>query len=205
MKPISRNLKFICFILFAGTILASCTATSYLNVTYQPLPRSYELDGRKLFLDFKDMRADKIILRKTAQKKLKHFTGIFSLSLAPQGEKGAVIGAFYLPSLFQEALKYSLENMGAELLTEPGKDEPILEIVLKEFALDLVDRKWVATIRYETELTKNGRLLASQNISGNAERFDLLGRRDADRLLGEIFTDIVNKLDISKLFVQAGI
>lgn len=96
-----------------------------------------------------------------------------------------MVGAFYLPSLFQEAFTRSLVNMGAELLPEPKNDEPILEIVLKDFILDVVGRKWVASIRYETDLIKNGNLLASQNISGNAERYDLLGRKDADKLLGK--------------------
>ncbi|HPA15827.1 MAG TPA: hypothetical protein PKV75_11250 [Desulfobacterales bacterium] len=205
MKRIIQNLKFICFILLIGTVLAACATTSYLNVTYQPPPESYALDGKEIFFDFKDMRTDKTVLSETAQKKLKNFTGIFSLTVASQGEKGPVVGAFYLPSLFQEAFTRSLVNMGAELLPEPKNDEPILEIVLKDFILDVVGRKWVASIRYETDLIKNGNLLASQNISGNAERYDLLGRKDADKLLGEIFTDIVNKLDIHKLFEQAGL
>jgi uncharacterized lipoprotein YajG len=205
MKQINQKLKFVCLILFSGAVLASCATTSYLNVTYQPPPKCHDLDGREVFLDFKDLRADKTILRGTAQKKLKNFTGIFSLTLAAPGEKGDVVGAFDLPSLFQEAFQRSLQNMGAELLPEPKNNEPVLDIVLKEFILDVEDRKWMASIRYETGLIKNDQLLASQNISGSAERFDLLGRRDVDKLLGEIFTDIVNKMDIPKLFEQAGI
>jgi len=83
------------------------------------------------------------------------------------------------------------------------KTEPVIEIDLKKFFLDLVDRKWVAEISYEARLIKNNKLLATETISGNAERFKMFPQSDAEKVLGEIFTDVVNKLDFGKLFQQA--
>jgi hypothetical protein len=58
---------------------------------------------------------------------------------------------------------------------------------------------------FEARLMKEGELLASQTISGQAERLKVLGRRDADKVMGEIFSDVVNRLDVPRLFQQAGL
>ena len=93
--------------------------------------------------------------------------------------------------------------MGIEVLTEPEKTEPVIEIDLQNFLLDLVHRKWVAEISYEVRLIKDNKLLARETISGNAERLKMLSQSDAEKVLGEIFTDVVNKVDFRKLFQQA--
>ncbi len=50
---------------------------------------------------------------------------------------------------------------------------------------------------------KNGRLLAMQSVNGSAERLKVMGKSDAEKVLAELLTDMVNKLDIAKLFQQA--
>ena len=76
-------------------------------------------------------------------------------------------------------------------------------IALERFLLDLVHRNWTVTMSYEARVIKNGKVLASQMISGEAERLRLVGRGDADKVMGEIFTDLVNRLDVARLFQQA--
>jgi hypothetical protein len=39
----------------------------------------------------------------------------------------------------------------------------------------------------------------TKTISGDAERVKVIGQGDAEKILGEIFTEIVNQLDLSKL------
>jgi hypothetical protein len=116
-----------------------------------------------------------------------------------------VVGTFDLPSLFKTAFSRRLENMGIEILTEPEKTEPVIEIDLQNFFLDLVDRKWVAQISYEARLIKDNNLLARETISGDLERYKLLPQGDVEKVLGEIFTTLVNKLDFQKLFQQAAL
>ncbi len=58
---------------------------------------------------------------------------------------------------------------------------------------------------YEAKLVKDRKELAKQMISGQGERLKLVGRRQADIILGEIFTDLVNKANMSRLFRQAGL
>jgi hypothetical protein len=52
-------------------------------------------------------------------------------------------------------------------------------------------------------ILKNGRLLAVESVNGSAERLKVMAKSDAEKLLGELLTDMVNKLDLVKLFQQA--
>jgi hypothetical protein len=50
---------------------------------------------------------------------------------------------------------------------------------------------------------REGQVLSSQIVSGEAERLDVMGTEQADVVLSELLTDVVNKLDLSKLFLRA--
>ena len=78
-----------------------------------------------------------------------------------------------------------------------------LEIRLKEFKLDLAGRKWIFKMNYQANLLKNGSLLAMESVNGSAERLKVMGKSGAEEVLGEMLTDMVNKLDLAKLFQQA--
>ena len=78
-----------------------------------------------------------------------------------------------------------------------------LEIKLKEFKLDLVGQKWIMTMNYQADLSKNYDLRAMESVSGSAERLKVISESDAEKVLSELLTDMVNKLDLTKLFLQA--
>jgi hypothetical protein len=163
------------------------------------------LKGKKVFVGFEDARKSKDLIGKGAQEQYKNFSGNITLYFARGDEDGFRIGVYHIPSLFKAVFKERLEYMGAEVVSEKKESETEMMIVLKDLVLDLVDRDWVVTMDYEAKLMKDGEFLASQTISGQAERLKVLGRRDADKLMGEIFTDVVNKLDVPRLFQQAGL
>jgi hypothetical protein len=185
-----------------GAVVGACASKSYIGVNYRLPVASDDLKGKRVFLECRDIRSDKTIFGQKAKAEFKHFTGLFALSVH-QGKKPFVAGAFDLPSLFKEAFKRRFENSGLEVLTHHEKTIPVLEIDIKEFRLDLVDRKWVAEIRYEARLLKGDLLLVTKTISGEAERLKVIGQGDAEKVLGDIFTDIVNRLDFHKLLEQA--
>ncbi len=195
------------FILLLGSIwvivavVGACASKSYIDVNYRLPVASDDLKGKRVFLECRDIRSDKTIFGQKANAEFKHFTGLFSLSV-DQGKKSFVAGAFDLPSLFKEAFKRRLENSGLDVLTQPEKTIPVLEIVIKKFRLDLVDRKWVAGIKYEARLLKGDLLLVTTTISGDAERLKLIGQGGAEKVLGEIFTEIVNRLNLRKLLAS---
>lgn len=203
MKKITHDFLRFSLVMLIGIWVVTCATKSYINVNYRLPLSSHDLKGMKIFLELKDIRPVKTIFSERAKTKFKNFTGLFLFSLPNRGKKNFVVGAFDLPSLFKTAFSRRLENMEIEVLTEPEKKEPVIEIDLQNFLLDLVDRKWVAEISYEVRLIKDNKLLARETISGNAERLKMFSQSDAEKVLGEIFTDVVNKVDFRKLLQQA--
>jgi hypothetical protein len=57
---------------------------------------------------------------------------------------------------------------------------------------------------YQTILKESGDLVLSESISGTAERVKMVGSRDAEKLISELISDTINKVDITKLFQKAG-
>jgi hypothetical protein len=203
MKKTSHDMLLFSLVMFMGVLVLACATKSYINVNYQLPLSSYDLKGKKIFLEIKDMRPDKTIFSEKAKNKFKNFTGLFLFSLSQGEKKDYVVGAFDLPSLFKAAFSRRLENLGVVMLKEAETTEPVIEIDLQNFFLDLVDRKWMAQISYEARLIKDNKLLARETISGDAERYKLISQGDVEKVLGEIFTSLVNKLDFQKLLQGA--
>jgi hypothetical protein len=189
--------------LFSGVL--SCATVPELNLLYRLPAKTDELQGKKVFMWFEDMRKEKDLLGRGAQREYKSFPGNISFSLARGNEPGFKMGPHDVPSLFKEVFERRLEHLGVEVAAKREKGQIEMGIVLKEFVLDLVDRKWVATMGYEARLVKDENVLATQMITGEAERLKVVGRGAADQVMGDIFTDLVNRLDVSRLFQQAGV
>jgi len=113
------------------------------------------------------------------------------------------LGIYELPSLFSEVFKRRLEQEGVEVVATGGKAEIEMRILLEDFLLDLVNKTWKVRMAYEGRLVRNGEILSRQRISGEAERLKLIGQKEADKMLGEFFTDAINRLDVVRLFQQS--
>ncbi len=198
MKRTIRIILICCAVMITGIMQVACAKKSYIYIDYRLPVASDDLKGQSVFLDCQDARASKAIFGKKAEDEFKHFTGLFSL-VVYDGKEPFVAGAFDLKSLFKEAFSRRLQYMGIEVITQQDKTTPVVEIIVREFGLDLVDRSWVANITYDARLLKDNKLLYTVTNSGDAERVKLLGLGGAEKVLGEIFTDIVNQLDIRKL------
>jgi len=208
MKEINQALASVLFrglvTLLVSLLIFSCASIPELQVLYKLPPPSKQLKGRLVTLTVDDERASKTVLGKGAKEEFKGFSGNISLSVAGYNEKELRVGIFNVPDLMGEAFKRKLENLGVEVLSEKTLAKLELVIVLKEFSLDLDGREWVAKMSYEAKLIRARDTLTTQIIDGQAERYKVLGRGSADTLMGEIFTDMVNALDLSRLFKQAG-
>ncbi len=203
MKKLNQKVLLFSQILLISLFISACATKSYINVNYRLPVSSDSLQGETLFIKFTDVRADKSIFGKNAKAEFNNFTGIFSFSIDGGKKKSFVVGAFDLPSLFKEAFSKRLENVGIGVITEEEKAGSILEIVLQEVVLDLVDRKWVAEISYEARLIKDDILMAKESINGKAERTKVFRQKDAEKVLSDIFTAVINKLDVNKLVKKA--
>ena len=205
INQMSAGVLFRGLLTLLGTLLmVSCASIPELQVLYRLPPPSKQLKGRLVALTIDDERASKTVLGKGAEEEFKGFAGNISLSVAGYNEKEFKVGIFNVPDLMREAFKRKLDNLGVEVLPEKSVGKLELMIVLKEFSLDIEGREWVAKMSYEGRLTTVKGAVATQIINGRAERYKLFGRDSADTLMGEIFTDMVNALDLSRLFKQAG-
>ncbi len=183
--------------------VVSCASLPELKVLYKLPAPSNDLKDKKIFLAVEDARKTKELFGEGAKQEFGNYVGNISLSVARYNEKGFKIGPFQLPAMVKEGFKKSLENAGLEVLPGRSHGELQLLIVINRFILDLVDRTWVAKMSYEAKLIKEGSILAAQIIEGEAERVKVIGRKEADTVTGEIFTDMVNRLDLLRLFRQA--
>lgn len=190
-------------VVVAGMLAAGCSKPSYLDVRYALPPSSQALRGMKAALDIQDKRSTTEIFAGDAKEEFEYFTGIFSLSL-DRGGASYVAGTYDLPTLFKEAFRQRLTAMGVEVVSEASENVPLVEIVLHRFLIEGAGRKWIADVAYEARLLVEGRTRATQAVSGKAERFKIMGHSGAEKVIGEIFTDSVNKFDLAKLMDKAG-
>ena len=206
MKSIRQNHFGQMLILIAIGLLAACATHSYIDVRYQLPLNSAELKGRTVSLDFKDLRPEKNFLSPAAQKDFKGFSGLFSLYISSEIQKNELVGGFNVETLFREAFKRRLEAMGVKVVP-PASDNsvPVIKLGLNEFYLDFKSRKWITSVGYQARLSAPGGRSATETVSVTGERAKIIGKGDAEKYLGDLFTDSMNKLDIYKLFQQAGL
>jgi len=200
MIPIGGRIKVISIILFVATATSFCASKNFLVVNYQLPAEPQILKEASVSLVFKDSREDPAIVTKTAKKALKDFSGNFALIVARENQNNRLVGAFSLHSMIREIFKHRLENAGVRVASEEESRGAVVEIILKAFKLDLVERKWVINITYQANLVKQNRFITGETITGSAERLRVVGSKDAERVVGELITDVVNRLNLSELF-----
>jgi hypothetical protein len=195
MREINQGYGIILAILILYIFTASCASIPELKVSYQLPPASAQLKGQKVLLTIKDARTYKEVLGKEAKNELLDFSGNFSFSVAQHKETEVKAGIYRVVGMMREGFRRRLQNDGLI---------PVLQ-VLNEFFLDRAGRDWVFKMDYEARLIRNGKVLSKENVSGEGSRYNFSGRSAAETVLGEIFTDSVNRLDINKLFQRAGL
>jgi hypothetical protein len=184
---------------FAG----ACTSKPFIKVQYQLPSPSSTLKGRQLNLAVSDMRSKQTLVTENARKSLKDFKGTFSLTVLRKDGSGNLIGAYDLVSLVTEVFRQRLKNDGIQATAVADSALPELKIEISEFQLDLADRKWIVSMNYSASLIDNGILLSKESVSGQAERLKVVGKKGAEKILSELLTDVVNKLNLVGLFQQA--
>jgi hypothetical protein len=181
----------------------ACAKKSYIDVDYRLPSDAGTLAGRTVFFETRDLRSDTEIFNKRANENFKHFTGLFSLSLVMPDDQQKVLGAYPLPKLFEAALKQRLQKLGVGVTAKPSPNIPVFQINIKQFRINLIGQKWMTEISYEASLTQDTQLVAREVVSGSAERLKVMGSGGAEKVIGEIFTDMINRLNIERLFQQA--
>jgi DNA-directed RNA polymerase len=189
----------LAFVFFVG----ACTPKPFLKVQYQLPAQSNTLAGEKVTLAVSDMRGKEAFLTESAEKSLKNFDKTFSLVVLRDDSSGNLIGVYDLVSLLSEVFQRRLTNAGVQVAAVTDNSLSELKIEITEFQLDFSARKWIVKMNYQASLSDNGNLLSKESISGEAERLKVRGKSDAEKNLSELLTDMVNKLNLERLFQQA--
>ena len=185
-------------------LAGACTSEKpFLIVHYQLPSSSQALEGQKVSLAVDDIRTNKAFLSQSAKKSLLAFNDTYSLVVQKKDGSGNLVGVYNLNALVSEIFRQRLANMGMQVTPSAESADQELEIKLQEFSLDLANRKWVVSMKYQADLIKNGNVRAMETVTGSAERLKLMAKNDAEKVLGELLTDMANKLDLLRLFQQA--
>jgi len=193
------------FLLIFLIFSVACSSKSFLKVQYQLPSSTAGLEGRRVALQFSDKRVDNMFLTPNAKKGLKDFDRTFSLIVLNADGTGNLVGVFELFPLLSEVFTHRLRNEGLEVSKVANEEDPTLEVVINEFTLDLAKGKWIVKMNYTNHLIKDAKVRSSQTIDGTAERLKVTGKSDAEKILGELLSDMVNRLDVQRLFQQAGL
>lgn len=199
----SKQLVLPALAMIMAALVSACASKPFLQVQYRLPSASQALTGDRIALAISDRRNDDAFLSSNAKASIKNFNGTYSLVVLRDDGSKHFTGVYDLDSLLNEIFRHRLENEDVEVIATAGKADAGLEIQLKEFRLDNVDRKWVLRMSYRAELSKNGGLIAKESVNGSAERLKVMGKSDAEKILGELVSDMVNKLDVAKLLQQA--
>lgn len=195
-------------ITLVGLTLVACVACakkSYIFVDYR-LPRQMDsLQGRNVYVETHDRRSSQEIFNPRAEEAFKNFTGLFSLTLIKSDDKQTLKGAYPLPMLFETAMKERLQSKGVSIAEFPSTSIPTFRIDLNQFDIKLVGQKWIADISYEVSLTRDNQNVSREVVTGSAERVKLVGSGGAEKVIAEIFTEMINRLNIERLFQQANL
>jgi hypothetical protein len=204
MTFIYRRIRTVLIILLVAIATSFCASKNFLKVNYQLPTESVELKETRVALTVKDVRENPTIVTKSAKQALKNFTGHFVLNVAKENKDYKLVGAFGLISMIREIFRHRLENAGVQVVTEEDFGDSIVEIVLKEFKLDLQNRKWIIKMNYQANLIKQNRVVAGETITGSAERLRVISGKNAEMVIGELVTDMVNRLNLNDLLQAAG-
>ena len=182
--------------------LTACAQRPFLVVDYKTIEASNQLAGKQVRLQVKDLRTDPSIFTPEAAADFPGFQEQYRFVEASEASKAAS-NDLDLTSLVYQAFALRLEKMGAEVVDLDRDNVPLFQVSIKQLKIDLKDSRWVTSVSFEGNLSVDGRLIAKETVSGEAERIKILGSGGADENFSNIFTEIINRLNIAKLFKHA--
>jgi hypothetical protein len=196
---------FGCLMFFIVCIwwLSACTGRPYLIVDYQVPTASHQLAGQSVRLQINDLREDPYIFSPRASIEFRDFKERYALAWIMEDRSRILAGEHDLQNLFKEAFKKRLEVIGVSVVSGHQSSAPLFEVDLKEIKIDLQQRKWMANVSYRVSLSKDQNLIAHEKVVGTAERVKIIGRKGADTVISEIFSDMINRVDLIQLFEKA--
>jgi hypothetical protein len=187
----------------ALSFIAGCTGRAYLIVDYTVTPKSQYLTGQSVVIQVEDLRKSKAVMEPRALRVFPDFRNRFGLAWIMPNRQRILAGEHDLSELFEQTFKKRLERLGVTVVQNMDPSIPVFKVSMNTVRLKLIGVKWYATVSCTAGLVVNEKRVAGETVSGNAERVRVIGRKGADIVLSNIFSDVVNRIDVVKLFQQA--
>ncbi len=203
-RGLNQGWMWIPGILAALFFTQACSSIAYVQLNDRLPAKADVLEGKKVFLAVEDERKTKEFAGRGVKREFENFSETLSYSVRKGIEPPLKLGLYDAPALVKEAFRLRIENEGVEIVPEKKAGQVELVFVLQEFSLDLIGRTWKVKLGYEARLVKNGAILSKQFATGEAERLKIIGTEQADAVVGDLFTDVMNRLNVAKLFRDAG-
>jgi hypothetical protein len=186
-------------------IIGGCTGRAYLIVDYTVTPRSQYLKGQSVVLQVEDLRKSKAVMEPRALRAFPDFRNRYGLAWIMPNRQRILAGEHNLSELFKQTFKKRLERLGANVVQDMDPSIPVFKVSMNTVRIKLIGVKWYATVSCTAGLVVNERRVSGETVTGNAERVRVIGRKGADIVMSNIFTDVVNRIDVVKLFQQANL
>ena len=204
-RNLNQGWMWVLGILVALFFTQACSSIAYVQLNDRLPAKASALAGKKVFLSVEDERKTKDFVGRGVKREFDNFSETISYSVRKGTEPPLKLGLYDAMSLVKEAFRLRIENEGFDIVPEKKASQVELVFVLQEFSLDLVDRTWKVRLGYEARLVKNGAVLSKQFATGEAERLKIMGTEQADAVVGDLFVDVMNRLNVAKLFRDAGL
>jgi len=204
MRQARSVLETLFAIVIILLMLIACAKPYHFYVKYDFPESTAALKDKKVNLQVLDGRDSKIFLSEKARSEFDMWDGSFALYHAEKKPAGYT-PTYRLTEMIAAAITKRLESVGVAVSQEKGPDMPIFELTLDGLQLDLEGRTWLSEFSYQVKLTLDNQKVGREKVSGKAERTKVMGRRAGELLVGDIISESLNKLDIEKLFKNAGL
>lgn len=201
---ILRNYCWVLGIILFCLMVGTCSSIPRLNVSYVVPVGAAVSPPKEIGLKVEDARRSGNVFGPAAVAQQGGNVQMVSLSVGSAVDDVSPEGIYDVPGLMQEAFKRKFAAGGFKVVTGAKEGIPVAVIVIKEFFLDIVKHNWTGRIAYDAKLVVDSDVKITRTIEGTGRRLNVLGRADADVLIGELFTDCVNRLDLKRLFEIAG-
>lgn len=200
-----KRFRLVGILIVLAALFLGCANRPYLNIDYTVTPRSQNLNGQSVRIQVQDSRKTQAVMEPRALRVFPDFQDRYNLAWIMPNRQRFTAGEYDLAALFKQTFKKRLERLGAKVVDDDTPAVPLLRVDMNTVRLKLIGVKWYATISCTAGLIVDERRVAGETVSGNAERVRVAGRKGADLLLSNTFTDVVNRIDIVKLFQQANL
>lgn len=186
------------------TLLAGCAKRPHLMIDYNVPPAAAgQLKGQKVRLVVQDMRKNKTIMSPGAAQLFPDFENQYSLTWITPENQLQWSGEYPLTGLLAKVMEKRLAQLGVAVADHADPNTPRLTVTVTKLNLNQLGMMWYATLTCEAALTTASGHEAKETVTGSAERARVVGLKGADKLLSQIFSSVLNRIDIHKLFQNA--